>query len=163
MALPSEHPLKLALANAFTEPRTLEELQKAKAEIDEKLRDYSKYTGKQLREFSREKNRLSRAIMDKKFAYGFKNGHVRIVPEFRQGEWRPSVSIDSGRKKKRREMQRAKAWALRRYGNNPGVLQAFERFVCAIPAHAWGQGGRQNLNVNLNTDVVRARSEDQKT
>jgi hypothetical protein len=160
-ALPSENPLKVALANAASEPRTLEELRRAMTEIDEKLRDYNNYTGRQLRQFSRERNGLSKAIMDKKMAYGLTNGRVHIVPEFRQGEWKISVSLDSGRRKNRREMQRAKAWVSRTYKDDPQVLKAYERFACTIPAKVWNDASI--LNVNLTTDVVCVRSEDQKT
>jgi len=144
MSLPSEHPIKIALCNAASEPRTLEELQEARARIDEKLRDYRKHTDRQLQGFSKEKKRLERAISDKKFTYGLRNGSVVIVPgrpiECEPGRWIWSDNV-----------------ALRSIAKNK------KRYIKTN----WRRGMRamratEKLNFGLNADVVRGRSEDQK-
>jgi hypothetical protein len=144
MSLPSEHPLKIALCNAASEPRTLEELLEARARIDEKLRDYRKHTDRQLQGFSKEKKRLERAIADKQFAYGLRNGSVVIVPgrpvECEPGRWMWSDNVAL------RSMARDK----KRY-----IKTNWRRGMRAMRATG-------EMNFGVTPDVVRGRPEDQK-
>jgi hypothetical protein len=67
--LPRKHrvdPFRIALANAAAEPRTLEELEMERTQLDQKRCDTGKYTVPQRRAFNQEKKHLDNIIRDKR-------------------------------------------------------------------------------------------------
>ena len=71
MIAPStKNPFELALTNAASDLRTLEELEQERSELDRKRCDTSKYTVTQRRAFNQEKRSLDAVIRDKNIANG---------------------------------------------------------------------------------------------
>ncbi len=119
--------------------RTLEDLRKRQAEIDQKLRD-SAGTDRQLRSLNREKRQLLQAIRDKEIAAGFTNGSLVPYLEQRQGQeiCRFVPSSDN-----RRQIRKAKSYTGR-------VVRAHRREL-------------NESNFDGTRGEIRAKSEDKKT
>ena len=115
-------PFKIALANAATEPRTLEELERERAELDQKRCDTSKYTVPQRRAFNQEKIRLDCTIRDKRIA----NGSLMPVMGSMNGKtvtkWVPSSE-------RRKQTKRQRASLRRRSRRTLMVLMNVENFA----------------------------------
>jgi hypothetical protein len=77
--------LASSAAQSLFDRRTLKDLRKRQAEIEEKLRG-SAGTSRQCRDWNKEKRRLSEAIRDKEIADGFTNGSLVPCLEERQGQ-----------------------------------------------------------------------------
>jgi hypothetical protein len=143
-----DHPLIVAVANAAAEPRTIEELQAAKAELEGKLRNSSNYTDRQLWSLNKQKKRLDCTIRDKQLYNGFAKGFVDIVPGI-------PIKCASGR------------WIWSHHLTFRSQLRNKKRYIKTNWRRGMRAMGAQgahgvNLNFDLNTDVVHARSEDEK-
>jgi hypothetical protein len=106
-------PFRIALANAAAETRTLEELERERAGLDQKRCDTSKYTVRQRRGFDQEKKHLDRIIRDKKIA----NGSLTPVMGSRNGKtvtkWVPSSERKKQTKRQRASLRRSSRRTLR--------------------------------------------------
>ena len=118
--LPRKHrvdPFRIALANAAAEPRTLEELERKRAELDQKRCETSKYTVPQRQAFNREKKHLDNIIRDKKIA----NGSLMPVVGSRNGKavtkWVPSSERRKQTKRQRASLRRRSRRTLRIFMN----------------------------------------------
>jgi hypothetical protein len=74
-----------SVAQSLCDRRTLQDLRKRQAEIEEKLRA-SVGTDRQCRDWNKEKKRLLEAIRDKEISDGFVNGSLVPYLEQRQGQ-----------------------------------------------------------------------------
>jgi len=94
-------PFRSAQANAAAEPRTLEELEMERTQLDQKRCDTSKYTVPQRRAFDQRKRHLDCIIKDKKIA----NGSLMPVMGSRNGKmvtkWIPSSEHKKQTKRQR--------------------------------------------------------------
>jgi hypothetical protein len=110
-------PFRIALANAAAETRTLEELERERAELDQKRCDTSKYTVRQRRAFDQEKKHLDNIIRDKKIA----NGSLTPVVGSRNGKtvtkWVPSSERRKLTKRQRASLRRSSRRTLRIFMN----------------------------------------------
>jgi hypothetical protein len=125
MSLPRKYrvdPFRIALANAATEPRTLEELERERAELDQKRCDTSKYTVPQRRAFNQEKRRLDHIIKDKKIA----NGSLMPVLGSRNGKMVTKWVFSSERRK---QTKRQKASLRRSSRRTVRILLNLENFA----------------------------------
>ena len=115
-------PFRIALANAATEPRTLEDLEREHAELDQKRCDTSKYTVPQRRAFDQRKRHLDYIIRDKKIA----NGSLMPVIGSRNGKnitkWVPSSE-------RRKQTKRQRASLRRRSRRTFRILMNVENFA----------------------------------
>jgi hypothetical protein len=115
-------PFRIALANAADEPRTLEELERERAELDQKRCDTSKYTVPQRQAFNREKKHLDCIIRDKKIA----NGSLTPVMGSRNGKmvtkWVP-------RSERKKQTKRQRASLRRRSRRTFRILMNVENFA----------------------------------
>ena len=106
-------PYTIALANAAAEPRTLEELEMERTQLDQKRCDTSKYTVPQRRAFNQEKRRLDAIIRDKKIA----NGSLTPVMGSKNGKmvtkWLPSSERRKQTKRQRASSRRSTRRTLR--------------------------------------------------
>jgi len=133
------NPIKVALGNAAAEPRTLDELRREQAKIEQQIRD-SAGTDRWLRALNKKQKHLSEAIKDKEIARGFVTGSLDLVPGIpvkrKQGDWRFELVFadhcEAGEAKRRTKTE------LRR----------------AMRAH------RMNLNFDGTRGEIRAKSED---
>ena len=121
MDLSSEH-LKLALADADNEPRTIEELERERAELDRKRCDTSKYTVPQRRAFDQEKRHLDAIIRDKNIA----SGSLIPVMGSRNGK---TITKWIPRSEGRKLTKRQRASLRRRSRRTLRVLMNIENFV----------------------------------
>jgi hypothetical protein len=126
--LPSENPLKLALANAASDHRTLEELERERAELDRKRCDTGKYTVPQRRAFNQEQRRLDAIIRDKNIA----NGSLIPVMGWRNGKtvtkWIPRSEGRKLTKRQRASLRRSSRRTLR-------ILTNIENFALSAKSN----------------------------
>jgi hypothetical protein len=115
-------PFRTALANAAAEPRTLEELEMERTQLDQKRCDTSKYTVPQRRAFDQEKRHLDCIIRDKKIA----NGSLLPVMGSRNGKmvtkWVPISE-------RRRQTKRQRASSRRSTRRTLRILMNIENFA----------------------------------
>jgi hypothetical protein len=129
--LPRKHrvdPFRIALANAAAEPRTLEELERKRAELDQKRCETSKYTVPQRQAFNREKKHLDCIIRDKKIA----NGSLTPVMGSRNGKmvtkWVPRSERKKQTKRQRASLRRSTRRTLR-------ILTNIENFALSAKSN----------------------------
>jgi hypothetical protein len=129
----------MALANAATEPRTLEELEREQAEIEQNRCDASKYTVWQRRAFHKKKQYLDCALRDKQIA----NGSLIPVIEFRNEQMiTRSVPSSEGGK----QIKRAKAYSRRTLRACRRNLESFDRSAKSNPRQSRGYDDRNLLS-----------------
>jgi hypothetical protein len=125
-------PFRIALANAAAEPRTLEELEMERGELEQKRCNTSKYTVPQRKAFNQEKRHLDYIIRDKKIARGFlipvigsRNG--KIVTK-----WVPSSERRKQTKRQRASSRRAARRTLRLVKNFEDFALSAKRNPCQV-------------------------------
>jgi hypothetical protein len=121
-------PFRIALANAAAEPRTLEELEMERTQLDQKRCDTSKYTVPQRRAFDQRKRHLDYIIRDKKIA----NGSLMPFVGSRNGKtvtkWVPSSERRKQTKRQRASLRRSSRRTLR-------IFMNFENFVLSAKSN----------------------------
>ena len=133
------NPISAALGNSAAEPRTLEELGRERAKIEQQIHD-SAGTDRRLRALNKEQRHLSEAIRDKQIADPFANGSLdlfsRVLVKGKDGSWRFELAW-ANHSEYRKAKRRSKT-GLRR----------------VMRAH------RMNLNFDGTRREIRAKSED---
>jgi hypothetical protein len=132
-------PFRTALADAAAEPRTLEELERKRAELEQKRCDSSKYTVRQRKAFNKEKSHLDYIIRDKQIA----NFSLIPVIEFKNEQmitrWVP-VSESN------KQIKRAKAYSRRTLRSNRRNFESFDQSAKRNPRQSRGYDDRNLLS-----------------
>jgi hypothetical protein len=142
MSLPRKYrvdPFRIALYNAATEPSKLEELERKRAELEQKRCDSGKYTVRQRKAFNKEQRRLDYVIRDKQIA----NFSLIPVIEFKNEQmitrWVPSSESA-------KQIKRAKAYSRKTLRAHRRNLESFDQSAKSNPRQSRGYDDRNLLS-----------------